>query len=338
MKINKKPLFTICIPVFNSEDYIEAAIKDLQDQSFADYECILIDDKSPDDAIHIAEKLINNDDRFRVLKNVNNLGVSKSRNIGIENAKGEYIIFLDSDDRYDTDLLKSVYQEISKSKQSGVTIDVITWEIGGIDERGNRVGKIDFWREQEISYNRKPSSVYSPSDVKDKIFQININNMCAKCFRLEHIKSKNLHFDTRVSFGEDALFSYFAILLAESIKPVPDNKILYYYRRDQPQSAMHTINLNAQIEQQMNIILCMQNFLTKHGIFNVYKESFKKWASDGVGSVLSRAVSAHDKMDESTNRDIESIMNSRSWRLSKPIRIFGKYIRRLQSLLIKRSV
>jgi len=92
-----RPKVTVFIPVFNREQYIGDAIESILAQTFTDFEILLIDDGSTDHSIDIIRS--HTDSRIRLLCNDSNLGIPKTRNRGIENARGHYIAMLDSDDR-----------------------------------------------------------------------------------------------------------------------------------------------------------------------------------------------------------------------------------------------
>jgi len=88
---------SIVVPCYKQADFLEEALKSVQGQSFEDWECIIVNDGSPDNTGAIAEKWQNLDLRFKYLKQIN-LGVSSARNFGISQAQGEYILPLDADD------------------------------------------------------------------------------------------------------------------------------------------------------------------------------------------------------------------------------------------------
>ena len=311
----KKPLFTICIPVYNSEKYIGFAIGDLLAQTFSDFECIVIDDKSPDQAIGVVEDMIGGNDKFTILKNKENLGVSATRNKGLSAARGEYVLFLDSDDRYDFRLLERIAEQIRKADGNLQKVDVITWEFGGVGPRNEKIKQLELWRQNELNANQKPTGLYNPQDVSDRLFQVNMNSMCVKCFRLEFIKAMNLRFRDDIRFGEDALFSYMAITAAGFLAVIPGDNILYYYRRDQDESAMHTIDLSRQMNYQLEMISELQKFLKERNNYELYQESFEKWVSDGVGSIAVRMNTVRAQKNLSIDEEIRSVVQSWPWRV-----------------------
>lgn len=98
---NQKDLVSIVMPAYNCEKYIGEAISSVIDQTYKDWELLVIDDGSRDNTVHIVDELARNDSRIRLCRNENNQGVSAARNRGISLANGDWIAFLDSDDRWD---------------------------------------------------------------------------------------------------------------------------------------------------------------------------------------------------------------------------------------------
>lgn len=101
---------SIIIPVYNCAQYIEATLQSVLQQTVQDYEVLLIDDHGKDDSIIKAHALIGEDSRFRFLETSVNSGPGIARNIGIQAAKGEYVVFLDSDDLWEPDFLESMLE------------------------------------------------------------------------------------------------------------------------------------------------------------------------------------------------------------------------------------
>lgn len=98
------PKFSIIVPVYNVEKFIQQCLESVMVQNYSNYECIIVDDGSLDNSVAIAEKIIGNRSNFRIVHQANR-GLSAARNTGIREALGEYIILLDSDDFIDEDSL-----------------------------------------------------------------------------------------------------------------------------------------------------------------------------------------------------------------------------------------
>lgn len=96
-KSKDQPLISIVTPVFNAEKYLAETIKSVLEQTYTNWELLLIDDGSKDDSLKIARKFANSDKRIKVYS-IENSGAAVARNTGIEKAKGQYICFIDADD------------------------------------------------------------------------------------------------------------------------------------------------------------------------------------------------------------------------------------------------
>ncbi len=104
-------LVSVIVPVYNVEKYLEECVNSLTSQTYSNLEILLIDDGSTDGSGNICDSLAKEDARIRVF-HLQNGGVSNARNFGIENAKGEYLSFVDSDDWVDLDMYEKMVQKI----------------------------------------------------------------------------------------------------------------------------------------------------------------------------------------------------------------------------------
>jgi glycosyltransferase involved in cell wall biosynthesis len=108
--------FSIIIPIYKVEDYLCECISSVLAQTFLDYECILVDDGSPDNCPDICDEYASKNERFRVIHQ-ENAGLSIARNVGINIAGGEYIVLLDGDDLFASNLaLQNLYNIIQETK------------------------------------------------------------------------------------------------------------------------------------------------------------------------------------------------------------------------------
>ncbi|WP_051199903.1 glycosyltransferase [Butyrivibrio sp. FCS006] len=105
------PLVSIVVPIYNVENFLEKCLTSIAGQSYRNIEVIMVDDGSKDNSADIAKKFAVNDDRFKYYHQ-ENAGLSAARNTGINNATGEYISFIDSDDWIDSDFVKKLMEAI----------------------------------------------------------------------------------------------------------------------------------------------------------------------------------------------------------------------------------
>ena len=110
-KQKSNPMFSIIIPAYNSQDYLEKGVKSVINQTYDNLEIVLVDDGSKDNTLKICNKFAEIDNRVKVIHQENG-GHTSARNTGLLNSTGEYVIFLDSDDWLDIDALEIFYKDI----------------------------------------------------------------------------------------------------------------------------------------------------------------------------------------------------------------------------------
>ena len=106
-------LVSVIIPVYKVEKYLERCVESVQKQTFQNLEIILVDDGSPDLCGAMCDEMAKTDPRIKVIHK-NNGGLSDARNVGIEMASGNYIVFVDSDDWLDLDMIALLYRVLKK--------------------------------------------------------------------------------------------------------------------------------------------------------------------------------------------------------------------------------
>jgi glycosyltransferase involved in cell wall biosynthesis len=112
------PKVSVIVPVYNVERYVGAAIQSVLDQTFQDFEILIIDDASPDQSIAVCRRFT--DKRIRIIQQANR-GLAGARNTGIRNAQGEYLAFLDSDDLWTVDKLEKHVAHLDRYPEVGLS-------------------------------------------------------------------------------------------------------------------------------------------------------------------------------------------------------------------------
>ena len=110
-KMLENELISIIIPIYNVENYLRQCLDSIMSQTHQNFECLLINDGSPDNSADICREYVEKDSRFKYFEKENG-GVSSARNLGIECSRGEYITFIDSDDWVDSDYLEVLYNAL----------------------------------------------------------------------------------------------------------------------------------------------------------------------------------------------------------------------------------
>lgn len=129
--------FSIIVPVYNVEKYIDRCLNSIKKQSYENFEVIVVNDGTKDNSQTIIDKYVKEDKRFKSYIKENG-GLSDARNYGLKYVKGDYILFVDSDDYINQDLLLSLSNECEKNKD----IDIIKYQVTTVNENGETIKKI----------------------------------------------------------------------------------------------------------------------------------------------------------------------------------------------------
>ena len=126
-RVNRFPLISVIVPIYNSEEYLTECLDSIVKQTYQNLEIILVDDGSDDGSCSICDEYSLRDSRIRVIHQ-NNMGVSAARNRGVKEAKGAYIIFIDSDDYIDRSMIEKLYLNLKKNQADMSMCDVISFD------------------------------------------------------------------------------------------------------------------------------------------------------------------------------------------------------------------
>ena len=221
---------SVIIPVYNVEEYLEQCLDSVINQPLEDIEVICINDGSTDNSLEILEEYAKKDYRIKII-NKKNEGIGVARNIGIDHAKGKYIIFLDSDDWLKNNAFKNLYDIIILDN-----IDILIFKILPYDENSDKFFKRDDYELLGLENLFKEDFV-TYKDIKEDIFNISVvayNKIYKKSFLDKH----NLKFPERLIF-EDNPFFFDAIINAKKIK---FNNEYYLYRRFRDNSVISLVD------------------------------------------------------------------------------------------------
>ena len=217
------PEISIIVPVYNVEKYLSACVDSILEQTFSNFELILIDDGAKDNSGKICDDYERKDKRIKVIHK-ENAGVSEARNAGLEIATGEYIAFIDSDDCVDADYLEYALSETKKRNVdmfiSGIVMEYFTAE------------------KEAIQYTITQPQQLTVKGLFEKL-QLDYPQICicgpwCKLYRNSIVQQNQIRFDKNLSNGEDTCFNldYF-----KKIKTVFfSDQIFYHYRRLNPNS------------------------------------------------------------------------------------------------------
>ena len=188
--MNEKTLFSIISPVYDAQNTIRRTLQSVLNQTFSSYEIIVVNDGSRDNSARILQEFAHYP-QVTVLNQIN-AGVSAARNSGLQQACGEYVLFLDADDWVDDNFLMSF--KLNLNAWPAEAVDLM---VGNLND--NRIGKVSqagFFSQQDIPY------VLGELEMSD-----NIGYLHNKCYRRQIIDDLHLRFMEGVSMSEDLLFN-----------------------------------------------------------------------------------------------------------------------------------
>ena len=219
---------SVIVPVYKVRDRITRTLESLKSQTFKEFEVLFVDDGSPDDSSDYADNYLKDSEViYRIIKKENG-GVSSARNLGIEKAQGKYVMFLDSDDYIDKDMLKDFYEKASSGDYDVVYSSYV------FEESDNR----------EITNNLdelNEGSMFGKEAALGLIYGTTYTHIMANLFKRSLLIENNIRFDEKRKFAED--ISFMVKAYADSRKVYCIKKIYAHYVKWE-ESAMNNINLN----------------------------------------------------------------------------------------------
>ena len=183
--------------MYNTEKYLRECVDSILAQTFTDYELLLIDDGSTDSSGAICDEYAQKDSRVRVFHKENG-GVSSARNLGLDNANGEWITFVDSDDMVYEDSLGILYESSADD-----TIDFI---VAGFDYYNNDKKNISYTTANDKFGKKKYFKNAGITNLYENELGYWCWFMCSKLFRRSIIQQYNIRFNTTIKYSEDRLF------------------------------------------------------------------------------------------------------------------------------------
>lgn len=218
---------SIILPAYNEGKYIKKAVDSVLNQTFDDFELIIVNDGSGDDTLSIINGF--EDERIRII-NQSNQGPGASRNNALKIACGEYVMFLDGDDWYCPDALKTAYDEIT-SKGTDISIfQIIKYDGSEYSENS--------WFNLDNFPDSFEERVFNPHECMDFLFDISVS-ATQKIFRREFLAEINARFPEGIYF-EDMPFFFYTFLKAEKVSII---KRHLYVRRKHDGSITESVDL-----------------------------------------------------------------------------------------------
>lgn len=249
------PKVSIIIPVYNVANYLPECLDSLIAQTFKDIEIICFNDASTDNSLEILKDYASKDGRIKIIDSPVNIRQGGGRNRGIRASKGEYIMFVDSDDWVTTNYVETLYQTAVNNDSDIVTADYFE----------SKNGKIN-----EISLLGKHNERLSTEQLKRKIL-INGCRLVTSIFKKELFLKNDLFFPEGVIYEDNAIGP---ALFLSARKLTKIDKSIYYYRIGNTSTTRSKDNY--QFFDRLQTSIMMFNNTKRIGVYDTFEEEIKR--------------------------------------------------------------
>ena len=245
-----KTLISIIVPIYKVEKYLRQCLDSIMSQTYQNFECLLINDGSPDNSADICREYVEKDARFRYFEKENG-GVSSARNLGIECSGGKYITFIDADDWVDSDYLEVLYNALI---DENADISVSTYKRFHMADNCWYFHSFQRGYEKRVFTNQELIDEFIDLDTFDYSYRYVCGKLVRKCL-LDKIA-----FNEMTTLGEDMEFWLKLYLISNKVVFV--NRDSYIYRLDNVDRHFGLEKIRSDIQQRLNFI----SFLAVRGI------------------------------------------------------------------------
>lgn len=268
--MNNNVKFSILIPVYNTSFYLHQCLNSILNQSFSDYEVIIVNDGSTDESKVICQTYTNTDDRF-ILYSQENKGLLLTRRKALTFSRGQYVLFLDSDDYWEPQTLETLDKTITKYNEP----DILIFNHNSVSIEGTFIykHKKNVVYDRLISRNEYPEFVFKPL-----VKSTELNSLWSKVVKRGIVDiSTNYDIYSGLAMGEDLLQSIPIILQSNNIVFI--DEYLYNYRIN-PKSISRAFKIKnffdyiKVFEASINMLLRVEDFSSNliHSFYSTYRD------------------------------------------------------------------
>ncbi len=266
-----QPTVSIVMPVYNAQSFLAECIESLLGQTYDALELLFVDDGSTDETPEILARFAERDSRIRLFSQ-QNAGPGVARNLGIDQATGEYLYFFDSDDFCENTLIE---RAVSRARETDA--DIVVLPFFQYDERVGMPLEADW----ALLRDKFPADVSSWRDNPDWLFRSFQNFPWNKLMRRDFVEAHHLRFQ-EIYLTEDLMFAAPALVKAERIACLDD--ALVYHREGTGQNVM--ANKDAHPLDFLTAFSTLKRYLVDEGVYDDLRVAFANWAVDGCISNL----------------------------------------------------
>lgn len=236
MSVN--PLISVVVPVYNVERYLQQCVESVLRQTYRHLEIILVDDGSTDSSGEMCDRLAGRDDRIRVVHK-RNAGLGMARNSGLDVAKGEFVMFLDSDDFVDARMVEELYAQLKRTDADTSYCGYNEYfDEHNVKPRPAAYNDRTFRGDDIIDHVLLEMIAGKPEDSKEALLSVSV---CFALLSMRVIREHDIRFPSEREFiSEDIIFDIAYLRHATCVTYI--DKPLYYYRYSNNTSLTHTFD------------------------------------------------------------------------------------------------
>ncbi len=289
-------LISIIVPVYNAEKYLSKCIGSILNQSFTNFELLLIDDGSSDNSLQILKEFERKDLRIKLFNHVNS-GVSFTRNFGIKNSQGDFILFIDSDDWVEAGFIKDFTNAYAENPNELLVADLV------------RNGKRKAGYENKLFEIGKQSNEF----IQYRNFLHN-GGPCAKFFNRKILQDNQIFFHDKLTYGEDLVFLINYLRKVTHIRFLDAAKYHYEYNSNSASTKNHSFQNHYLFFKELNEF---KNHL------NLTDKLAEKYIYTLLWDVLESALNSfalNNSSYKSELKDLASNLDYNFYRYAKPLR------------------
>lgn len=308
--MNNQPLISVIIPVYNVEQYLSQCLESVINQTYSKLEIICVDDASTDASLEILNQFAEDDHRVQVIEKKNE-GVSQARNVGLQAATGQYIMFVDADDWIEQDTCKKALEAMNGNKA-----DIVMWSYVSEYGKSNSPKTIFpdncvFERQEMLARLHRRFIGIVGEELTHPELADSICPVWGKLYKRSLIVQSGAAFIDLVEIGtyEDGMFNLETFFYASKV--VYLNQCLYHYRRNNTTSAT-SVYRETLFEMWQNLYLKMEQYIREKNLPEIYHEALQNRIALGVLGLTFNVSSAQKNFAEK-RRELKGILKSEKY-------------------------
>lgn len=281
--MNKK--VSIILPIYNVEDYLEKCVESVRNQTYDNLEIILVDDGAKDSSPQICDKLAKEDNRIKVIHKANG-GLSSARNAGYEAATGEYLMYIDSDDKVKENIVSKCMEAMERDGS-----DIVIYGYEKVDESDN-ILEICTWGDKVFNHDEMVEYLY------EGITQMSFGYAWNKLYRKAILDESGILADSKIIDREDLVYNMELLPFVQKVTYIDYAGYEYLQRST---SLLHNSNL-ARLDGIEYFVNRMKNIST--GNQEVDKKVFNMNVLHYLSDCIIKNVMWNDKLSNKEKKNI----------------------------------